>query len=114
MVINSYLTCLQSRLERTEANEGGNEGGQDRVDGGKDGPAVAAGNQELRYGSDDEDGWLVPDLGQGVVERRHRDAVDDLGLLHSLPRSNVHADHVPTNIGIPNDGEKSAHRHSAR
>ena len=79
---------------------------QDWVDRGEDGPTISTGDEQLSHGGHDEDVGLGPDLGQDGVDGTDAEVVEDLSGLHSLTGGHVQAGHIPTDIGVANNGEK--------
>ena len=95
----------------TEPNNLGGEVAQDWVDRREDGAAVPIGEEEFGHGGQDENVGLGPNLVQGLVKAHQSWTIDDLCSLHTLPRRDVHTDHVAANVSITDHGEKSANRH---
>ena len=65
------------------------EVGQQRVDWREDGTTVPASQQEVGDGGHDADGGVWPHAGENSTDRTRAIVIDDLGWLHSLPRSDV-------------------------
>ena len=96
---------------RTEATDLGCNIGQDRIDGREDGPTVAAADDELGHGCDDQHGGLSTNLLQSLVQICEMDTVDELSRLHRLSGSYIQPGHISAKIGIANHRKKSRNRH---
>ena len=67
----------------------GGKGRKDWINRGEDGATVAAGDQEVGDGSHDENLGLGSNLLKGAVQVDEASAVNDLGRLHAVPRSDI-------------------------
>lgn len=101
-------------MEWTVSGDLGRERWEDGVDRGGDAGAIAATEKKLGDGGHDEDGRIDSNLRQGLVQGRHLAAVDDLGFFHHLTRRDVEVGHVPSDVGVSDDGVDAWNRHSDR
>ena len=108
---NKWNACLQVRTVGTQAVHLRSECGQHRIIRGVDGTTVAAGEEELCDGGQDEHLGLGTNLVQPGVHVGHRAAVEDLGRLHNLAGGHVQSSHITSNILITNNGEQTTNRH---
>ena len=79
------------------------------VDRGEDGSTITAGNKGFGDRGEDADVGLGPDLLQSLIDWTQPEVVDDLGILHSLTRSDVESSHIPSNVGVADDGDHPSH-----
>ena len=78
---------------------------QDWVNRSIDGAAVAAGDEHLSHGRDDQHGRFLPDLVQRDIDGGDAEVVDDLCRFHAGTRRDVERGHVTANVGITDYGE---------
>ena len=95
-------------MSQTEVRERSEEVRENWIDWSIDCATIAVGEKWFCNAGEDADGWLGPDLRQGLVDWRHPVVVNDLGVLHDLAGSDIEPGHIATNVGISDDGENPA------
>ena len=86
--------------------------GEGWVDRSKDGATVSPGQDEISNCRNDADVGLRAHLLEGGIDGA-AGVVDDLGVFHRLSRRDVEPRHISADVGIPDDGKKSANRHAS-
>ena len=87
------------------------EGCQSWINGGRDCPVVAAGDEELGDAGNDDNLALSSNFRKSGLQVADLGAVDDLGGLHGDTRRNIQTSHIAPDVGVTNDREESMRRH---
>ena len=98
--LNIGMSCAEGRHRKED-------GVQDGVDGGRDGPTVAISEEQVGQSCEDAEVGLSTHLGQDLIDGSSECKIDDLSGLHDLAGGDVEVGHVATNVGIANNCKKS-------
>lgn len=98
---NSIEACLESWPNVAEGEDLVPQRGQNRIDWSRNCSLIAAHDEEIRDGRHDANIRLDTNWWQRGREGGRSDVVDDLGVLHALPRRDVQRRHVRRTLLSP-------------